>query len=570
MKKFSLIARIRLKRATGFSVVVVLVILISLSVFTDLFRSTNIAKAVIISSGDTIPFTAEYDEVIVRDTTINMNKVRINRITHEQCGINDTSTPEKILEYIRDKDDENCDSKRTFSKLTLEGTAKLTHEPVNGFLVGGETSTDMEQDTNGDNSIADETTGSARWKKVDIELTGGVTGGDLTIGPNASIDVEGKGYSGGSYVRGHRNGFGPGGGGGMYKYLQGSKITNGGYGGGHRGPGGRGYCYNDSGGLCIGPNEESFEFLAPSYGLNNYNFPFDFGSGGGSTSTGDDRNADGGNGGGRVRVNVLAGNVDLGDSGKITADGQMGEHHFDGNDNLVMGGGGAGGSVIIFATNVISTSPPHADEDSASASVKGGRMREAYRDDRDNFDIRDEKSVYNDGYTTWEAVRKYMAGGDGHLLNISPTIVANVSAKGAHGWTYTSNFAGRAGSGGGGGGYLEISASRGGVQIKKRLEPYKREDVIYPDFNPYALMVGDEIIVSIVLSGLVTGQDIDSIEDVAVGSNGVSATLCRPVTDSLSPPGDLIDEQQVSWGLTSPLVATDTEMDFIYHCVIEE
>jgi hypothetical protein len=90
-------------------------------------------------------------------------------------------------------------------------------------------------DANG--SLSTKTSGTARWKKVDIELTG-----DLNLESGGKIDVSGKGYPGG-YLSdpdglSHLNGYGPGGGTGV-RITTGSDHEISGGGGGHAGKGGK-------------------------------------------------------------------------------------------------------------------------------------------------------------------------------------------------------------------------------------------------------------------------------------------------------------------------------------------
>ncbi len=126
---------------------------------------------------------------------------------------------------------------------------------------------------------------------------------NLVVSPGGAINVNGRGYGGGTPTRG---GQGPGGGG---------TGGNGGGGGGHGAAGGNGY--NGGAGAA---NDSTNEPSSP-------------GSGGGGC---DAYPSNGGNGGGAVRIDA---------SGVVTLDGSIVANGADGVPNR--GGGGSGGAVFI-------------------------------------------------------------------------------------------------------------------------------------------------------------------------------------------------------------------------------
>ena len=133
----------------------------------------------------------------------------------------------------------------------------------------------------------------------------------FTIEPHGSINVNGKGYAGGSGS--HEDGYGPGGGGGS--------NAGGAGGGGYGGEGGDGASWTMPGGPCYGSVTN----------------PVALGSGGGKTYNG----YSGGAGGGAVKLTISeALTVD----GTITANGNAG-----GYVTTHSAGSGAGGSVWISA-----------------------------------------------------------------------------------------------------------------------------------------------------------------------------------------------------------------------------
>jgi hypothetical protein len=166
-----------------------------------------------------------------------------------------------------------------------------------------------------------------------------IVDGEVKLESGGSIDVSGKGYSGGGAGE---HGFGPGGG-----YGEGSKNNARSGGGGHGGEGG-----NNGGRVGYGDTYPA-------------DYPRDFpdvdklelGSGGGGAhgwGSGRDARTNGGNGGGMVyikagKISVLAGGTA---SSYISANGYNGGHqHTSWGSNDAYGGGGSGGLVWIVANN---------------------------------------------------------------------------------------------------------------------------------------------------------------------------------------------------------------------------
>lgn len=300
----------------------------------------------IFSGIDYIPANCENKDVVINNTSVYADKIILSKTWVPQVADIDPD-PSKTDPTIRNKtpegskykfekliikncppaipsniNDPKCDSKRTFKSLTITGSnGKLTHQAV--------TVADMAQDiTGGNKSLADETTGTARWKKVDIDVVG-----TITLSGNAIINADGLGYLGGQ--GNDQDGYGPGGGGHGHADIT-EVYANGGSYGGQGGEGG---------------NAGS---ASSNYGDKNY--PIDFGSGGGhayNTKGAGNASQPGGNGGGRIFLEAGELNINLGS--RISADGTKGGwiNHCTGfivkKCKYAGGGGGSGGSIIIKA-----------------------------------------------------------------------------------------------------------------------------------------------------------------------------------------------------------------------------
>lgn len=135
-----------------------------------------------VTEGDQIPTACNKDsDVTVSGTTINMNKVTIKADGSACPDPNNTA----------------CDSKRYFKSLTLENGAVITHEAL---IID-----DMirKPDKSYEKSITNQTTGKARWKKVDMEVTNAIN-----FRSGGKIDVTGKGYPGAYFSWDGVNGIG--------------------------------------------------------------------------------------------------------------------------------------------------------------------------------------------------------------------------------------------------------------------------------------------------------------------------------------------------------------------------
>lgn len=187
-----------------------------------------------------------------------------------------------------------CDSKRKFNTLTLRNRANLTHA---GLSVSELPAVDA--------SVLNLPASSARFKKVDIQLTG-----NLIIESSSKIDVSGRGYPGGTN---YQRGYGPGGGAGSANQY--------GTGGAYGGNGGQGSGY--AGGIAYGDPGS----------------PLDFGSGGGQ---GYYPSGSAGAGGGRIFI--TANNISMSSGCGIFANGANGA-------DTVYSGSGAGGTIVLRLTS---------------------------------------------------------------------------------------------------------------------------------------------------------------------------------------------------------------------------
>lgn len=275
----------------------------------------------------------------------------VSHITSESCEI------PKVYNNIvgpTPQYDPRCDSRRHFNSLTIRGGAILTHASVASDEVvneghGGATPTE--------NSLADNTTGTGRWKQVRLDVEG-----DVSVDETSRIDVTAKGYSGGGcqttrstvprgapYLdcvasNGTRilpadldfNGRGPGRGLGEY-FLPNDGHLSVGAGAGYGGNGAPG------GAARTIPGGNHYPAL-----FDRDHLVFDFGSGGGgafATWPGE-ADTDGGAGGGRIWIK--ASKIQVLNGGLITAKGRDGSRQVT-NDHDARSGGGSGGAIILSA-----------------------------------------------------------------------------------------------------------------------------------------------------------------------------------------------------------------------------
>lgn len=525
MRRISLLSRIKLKQAITFLVLPSLAVLITLGVTTDLFNTKRTAKAVTITSGSSIPASAENQAVIVSGTQILMD----NQAVYQ----------ENIAGQIKGQAcsniaDTNCDTKRRFRSLTLQNGAEITHSQVSARV----------------SSVTLDTTGRDRWRKVDIELEG-----DLRIESGATMHADGKGYPGGVYA--HKDGYGPNGGFGIIEPHEGSIGANG---GGYKGKRGRGYCIDNGGGDCVNPYGGGFEGLIPAQSNNNA-FDFDLGSGGGhgnQTFNGKFTGADGGAGGGRIRI-VTGGDIVItSTTSRISADGVSGLLRNEGGDEKEFSGGGAGGSVLLSASGY-RTPAPDSKSGSYGTSADGGFIL-------DN----DRKEFINEGSTAspdlnWSQF-KYGQGSDGVLINGSSAVVSNIFARGGNSFFRSSSNLDAFG-GAGGGGEVNIIFTGSSFNVFKLLEPWARNSESNINFNPYALMIGDEIVVKILVSNLSVGQSA-TVEDYALSTPNTGTAKCEPINGTQKRNGSIdgtADSSKVSW----TFVANSSDEQLEYHCLVK-
>lgn len=494
-----------------------------------------ITQSCIITASDdpVIPATCENKDVTIDGKSsfilfADGVAVRADAVTVWQADLNPAVAPNlpagaKVGAACTVPGNALCDSKRHFASLTLINNATLFHDLIdiggcddtkrttNPALGCGSSWTswtrsgtvnvptttwrgtkrpnDMDQDLNGNKSLADQTTGTARWKKVDLEIDR-----DIVLKDTSKIDVSGQGYPGGdgSPVG---DGSGPGGG----KGLNLSKDHVGGCGGG----------YGGSGGGCAGYNSGSGDNIDGGVSYGNPNNPTDFGSGGGgareanhaifsSAKPGQRAGAGGG------RIFLSAKNISLDSDSEILANGDKGGSvGAEGNTFTADAGGGAGGSILIKVSLDITGTMQ-----SGPANVSGGGS-----------------------YPT-------RIGSDGSLIPLG-FLGSNVQAFGGD--------SKRAGGGGGGGRIFLNKNDRTTVTIRKTLKPISRPNLTPANaFNPYALLVNDRIAVDLSLSGLVPGKDT-KIEDGLLSTGIVS---CKGSVSDVSGNGGGVQSGVMVWLIT--------------------
>ena len=290
-----------------------------------------------ITSGDIIPAVCEGRDVTVSNSTtrINMNKVQVK--PNGSSWVDCTGDADKTTNSI-------CDSQRHFTNLTVENGAVLTHEAI------------TRADLKPDGKSIDRNTGTARWKKVDL-----VVSGNITLRSSGIIDASGKGYPGGQFiaiggttpvygcngVATPYNGSGPGGGlvldGDGHDYDQ----PNFGAGGGYGGSGGKG-------------DSPEIPFGGIIY-LEGGPYPkLEYGSGGGDAYSShyhgglqnrhDCSHSVGGSGGGLIMLKVT-GAINIDNSSRIVANGNE-SYMVSENTSTAEGGSGSGGTIYIVAAHL--------------------------------------------------------------------------------------------------------------------------------------------------------------------------------------------------------------------------
>lgn len=430
------------------------------------------------------------------------------------------------------KTNQHCNTKRTFKSLSIEGGAVLTHHAV--------TVDDMLQDLNKNKSLADETIGLARLKKVDLVVTG-----DVTIEAGSRIDATNRGYPGanpGTLDGNSDNGYGRGGG-------IGQPCTD------------KGNCQGSGAGYG-GKGRDGSEAQYPGGATYDEDLSdFDFGSGGGGA-----KNTDsptwywfGGSGGGRVRIDagaiVLKPAVGTTPSGKIVANGWGGINNAWSEYTRSQSGGGSGGSIVIKIKQ------QSADSYFVSAGTE---------------------SKYA-GTGTVKLVGASVQNTDLVLANISAGGGGNDDAANTNTCPEPNGHGGLCGglSGKGGGGgriYIEKAVSPA-ISVKKVLVPEMRNGItVTPTtkFNPYALQVNDIIRVEIYLGSYFGTTDLkDEFMKTSAGakcayysygSYGPDPTPSSPVPTTAS--------ASISWsGLSSGTYAATSAgagAPIVYYCKIQK
>ena len=448
------------------------------------------------TNGNTIPAGCEGPNITVTidgkgtPFTVFADGVLINKNTGALCTVADQGTPNSP-----------CDSKRHFASLTIRNNAILTHNPI--------TIPDMASAVGG--SLVNATTGTGRWKKVDIILSGG-----LTIEGGGSINVDGKGYPGG--YSGHTKGYGPGGG----SFTSGNAGGGGGY-GGHGGQGG-----HDSGN-SFGKGGIIYDSMAN---------PSEWGSGGGGGSS---LGRSGGAGGGFVRV--VAASVYFSTSNAMVARGAYGKYD--------KAGAGSGGTInltaALFSVNmapavIIDASGNNGGYIPVENGGHGGGGRVAIA--ATNFQGVDP----NDLMTTTNYISNTSGiVGSPRYNNSGPAI--NLASYDNSTQSVLINFGER------GTVYIPIVSS-GGSNIKKKLIPISRAGSA--SFNPYALQVDDVIKVEI------------TVPLTSVGMNVTDEFLKTPSGNKCAYFGS---DSPAAFSTTDPIVwrvdASGTDVKFSYQCKVE-
>ena len=533
MKPFSIISKVRLKKAVAYLVLPALSVLVTIAITTDLFNTQKKAKALPECTIDTaakasggIPSTCEGEDVIIDGPyTVDAGQIKV---------IDDPDLANRVV--CNGTGNITCDSKRKFKSLVMKNGVILTHAQAPAK----------------ETSVTLETTGTDRWIKVDIELTG-----NLELRAGSRIDVDGKGYPGGVYA--HPNGYGPKGGYGIVEPNGGNIGANGGW---HKGSGGRGWCNDTDAGECPNPTggaEADGLIPANSYSTD---FPFDFGSAGGHANqlAGGSKmpGADGGAGGGRIRIHA-GGNLIIKPTSRISADGITGGNLItEGENERQLAGAGAGGSVFLSANEYFTrVSDPTAGIFGISAV--GGEVRDLLTG-----------VFYKEGSTvpgplTWSNI-KHSVGSDGILTNDSSLMITDVYARGG----YSNYFKNRQVVGaGGGGGEVRILDLSTKFNLYKYLEAFSRGGA-GSAFNPYALQVGDQIVVNIEVTNLTVGQTF-TVEDKALRvTSGTGSCVPIEFTQMREVGGSFVIEG--TWavtGVTWNATANTTIEKFKYNCEVE-
>jgi hypothetical protein len=418
----------------------------------------------------------------------------------------------------------DCSSKRSLLGLRVYNYAMLTHQPI--------IDTDMLQDTaayggvSGNLSLAENTTGTARNKKIDLEVAT-----EVTLDNGGRINADALGYLGGTVndcttdstsASELTDGTGPGAGKKTYKGGGGGTMYGGG--GGFEGNGG-----NGSGGDAT---YTGLGGIYPTAMKTDVAYELEFGSGGGSAYThdwtgdppfGGGNNyacSNGGAGGGRIKIHtetikILSSNSSIGASGGNYSDIRQ-------VDNTAHGGGGSGGTVILEANSLY-----YEDTDlMAPSAVAAGSSNAGVGLIFNNFDS-----------------------------NVTFNFFASAG-----------NAASGSVGGGGGGRILIRKVADAQVSIRKELIAVDRPGV-GAVFNPYALRKDDVIKVKLTIGSFSKAIDI---RDDFLSIPGSTTATCIYITGDPSYPAvpapDDVQATYLAWAsVFSPLGGTELS----YHCRVQ-
>lgn len=497
----------------------------------------------ITASQTSIPDTCENRDVTISGGgTVYADAIKIKQSTGALCT---------------DQTDPDCDTKRHFRSLVISGNSVLTHSPI----LASELILSSSQDTDGDGSLADETTGTARWKKVDL-----VVEGRITLQSGGKIDVSEKGYPGAFFSpdntltilkTGYREGdsqtgFNRGCDGNTMGYLTGAQGVsarsdtafrkNFGFGPkvGSNYSGGAAFNeYDGSAGGGGGFGGNGKVGTGDSTGSKKYNFMSglgqEWGAGGGAASHdgsgADTACANGGNGGGKVALS--AGSIRFSSiSSGIFADGGQG-FMFQDDSNSVNAGGGAGGSIVLYTTSIIYDMTSLND-----VNVEGG--------------------LFNGGEGIFQ-----VNGVSGSQFQMS--------VRGGDRSEHNRPEDGR----GGGGGWIVINPTAPSAPtIKKIVEPLNRGTSPACNlttnvncFNPYSLQINDKVRIRLYITNLVPSST-NTISDELYRSTS-NRQFCEPISGATSyaPVNDGYANNTIKWNIASD--ATGTIDNLYYDCLMK-
>jgi len=393
-----------------------------------------------------IPAACEGQDVVISgDAEVYADSVKV---------LNTTQITERTS--CAESSNSSCDTYRKFNSLLIKDTSKLTHAAVTA-----DEAYTQSRFVGTNKSLADETIGTGRWKKVDVE-----TLLDLTIQDQATVNVSSKGYPGGYFCvsgvctsSGTKNysGYGPGGSlGGQWPWV--NLSVNCGYGASY---GSIGSAKKDCATLT---DTSALKYWSSDLSLSGQ---FEFGSGGGGLKlqVGSLSIDTGGSGGGRIKL-IVGGTLNINptnNSNVVISNG--GDSICFGATAPSCGGGGSGGSILIKAKNfsILSSGTP--------LGITVGLPN--------NPLTATPGSVISDIYLP---VYFQANGGNGGVSGASQ------------------------GGGGGAGRVMVKKIASGSVPtVQKTLSPIKRAGVANNSFDPYSLQKDDVIKVSL---------DVYGVEDV--------------------------------------------------------